>query len=228
VHGTISLRKELLIDGHHFKVKIPCVTIVGDAIALYPISQPLELDATCLVLRLPLHLTRLLVNQEVFCQLPRLLPDVTQPLEQLDDLEVWTLGFLRRSHQWILACKEVPEQPVLLLPSRHNDSRDPVIAMGGLLFLQLHLLDKLWTWCQAVDNVDSNHLKDVLVLEWLEFPSKDVAQLTSNAHHCLCVGVGSPIRDGKLCSLVALDVCNSRILTIHVGDQQHKGREPVH
>jgi hypothetical protein len=106
-------------------------------------------------------------------------------------------------------CKEVPEQPVLLLPSRPNDRRDPVVAMGGLLFLRLNLLDELRTGCQAINNIDSNHhLKDVLVLEWLEFPSKDVARLTSVAHHRLRVGVGSPIRHGKLCSLVALDICN--------------------
>jgi hypothetical protein len=93
VHGTISLRKELLIDGLISKVKIPHVTIVGNAIALYPISRPLKLAAACLVLQLPLHLTQLLVNQEVFRQLPRLLPDVTQSSEQLVDLEVWTLVF---------------------------------------------------------------------------------------------------------------------------------------
>jgi hypothetical protein len=81
--------------------------------------------------------------------------------------------------------------------------------VGGLLFLRLHLLDKLRTQCQAINNVnsDSNHLKDVLILEWLEFPSKDVERLTSIAHHRLHVGVGSPIRDGKLCSLVTLDIC---------------------
>jgi hypothetical protein len=87
---------------------------------------------------------------------------------------------------------------VLLLPSRPDDRRNPVVAVGGLLFLWLHLLDELQTRCQAINNVDSNHLKDVLILEWLEFPSKDVARLTSVAHHRLHVGVGSPIRDGKL------------------------------
>jgi hypothetical protein len=151
-----------------------------------------------------------------------------QPSEQLVDLEVWTLGFWRGSHQWILACKEVPERPVHLLPSRPDDRRDPVVAMGGLLLLQLHLLDKLWIWRQAINNVDSNHLKDVLVLEWLKFPSKDVVQLTSIAHHCLCVGVGSLIRDGKHCSLVALDICNPWIFTINVRGQWYEGCELAH
>ena len=93
VHGKISLRKELLIDGLILKVKLPRVTVVGNAIALYPISQPLKLAAACLVLLLPLHLSRLLVNREVFCQLPCLLLDVTHPSEQLVILEVWTLVF---------------------------------------------------------------------------------------------------------------------------------------
>jgi hypothetical protein len=145
VHGTISLLKELWIDGLILKVKIPRVTVVGDAIALYPISRPLKLAAACLVLRHPLHHTQLLVNQEVFCQLPRLLPDVTQSLEQLVDLEVWILCFWRGIHQRILARKEVPERPVLLLLSRPDDRHDPVIAVGGLLFLWLHLLDELRT-----------------------------------------------------------------------------------
>jgi hypothetical protein len=151
-----------------------------------------------------------------------------QPSEQLVDLEVWTLVFWRGSHQRILTRKEVREQPVLLLPSRPHDRRDPVIAMGGLLFLRLHLLDELRTWCQAIDYVDSNHLKDVLVLEWLEILGKDVAWLTSVAHHHLRVGVGSPIRDGKLCSLVVFVVYNLRILMIHTGGQRHEGRQPVH
>ncbi len=67
---------------------------------------------------------------------------------------------------------------MLLLPSRPDDRHDPVVVVCGLLFLRLHLLDELRTWCQAVKNLDSNHLKDVPVLEWLEFPSKDVARLT--------------------------------------------------
>ncbi len=62
VHGTTSLHKELLINGLILKVKIPPVTIVGNAIAQYPISQPFKLAAACLVLRLPLHLTQLLFN----------------------------------------------------------------------------------------------------------------------------------------------------------------------
>jgi hypothetical protein len=67
VHGKISLRKELWINGLILKVKIPRVTVLGNAITLYPISLPLKLAAACLVLRLPLHLTQLLVNQVVFC-----------------------------------------------------------------------------------------------------------------------------------------------------------------
>jgi hypothetical protein len=64
VHGTISLRKELLlIDELILKVKIPRVTIVGNAIALYSISQSLKLAAAGLVLQLPLHLTQPLINQ---------------------------------------------------------------------------------------------------------------------------------------------------------------------
>jgi hypothetical protein len=57
VHGTLSLCKELLSNGLVSKVKIPHVTIVDNAIALYPISQPLKLAAAFFVLRLPLHLT---------------------------------------------------------------------------------------------------------------------------------------------------------------------------
>jgi hypothetical protein len=90
-----------------------------------------------------------------------------QPSEQLVNLEVWTLGIWRGVNQWILARKEVPEQPGLMLPSRPNDRHNPDIAVSGLLFLGLYLLDKLQTQCQAVDNIDSNHLKNILVLEWL-------------------------------------------------------------
>ncbi len=57
VHGTISLHKELWINGLIPKVKIPRVTVVGNAIALYPISQPLKLAAACLVLQHPMHRT---------------------------------------------------------------------------------------------------------------------------------------------------------------------------
>jgi hypothetical protein len=57
VHGTISLRKELLINGLISKEIIPRVTIIGKAITLYPISQPLKLAAACLVLQPPLHFT---------------------------------------------------------------------------------------------------------------------------------------------------------------------------
>jgi hypothetical protein len=48
MHGTISMCKELWINGLISKVKVPHVTIVGNVIPLYPISQPLKLAAACL------------------------------------------------------------------------------------------------------------------------------------------------------------------------------------
>jgi hypothetical protein len=122
-----------LIDGLVAEVEVPSVTIVGNAIPLNPIAKPLELPATSLVLALSLHLAGLFVDRKPLRQTPRLLPDVAQPTEELIDLEVGAFVFLRRSHQWILAAKEVPEGTVLLLIARANGRRNLVVAVRWLL-----------------------------------------------------------------------------------------------
>jgi hypothetical protein len=88
---------------------------------------------------------------------------VAQPAEQLIHLEVWTLAFGGCHHQWVLACKEVLERPVLLLPSRPDDGNNPVIAMGWLQVLLLHLPDKLWQCSKTINNVNTEHLGYVLI-----------------------------------------------------------------
>jgi hypothetical protein len=122
-----------LIDGLVAEVKVPSVTIVGNAIPLNPIAKPLELPTTSLVLALSLHLAGLLVNQKPLPQTPCLLPDVAQPTEELIDLEVGAFVFWWRSHQWVLAAKEVSEGTVLLLIARANGRRNLVVAVRWLL-----------------------------------------------------------------------------------------------
>ncbi len=55
IHGTKSLHKEVQVGGLVPKIEIPRVPIIGDALALQPIPQLLELSTSDLVLRLPLH-----------------------------------------------------------------------------------------------------------------------------------------------------------------------------
>jgi hypothetical protein len=62
MHGTESLRKEVRVGGLVPKIEIPRVPVIGQAVALQPIPQPLELSTSDLVLRLPLHFAGLLVG----------------------------------------------------------------------------------------------------------------------------------------------------------------------
>ncbi len=86
----------------------------------------------------------------------------------------------------------MPERSVLLLPSRPQDSRNPVVAVGGLMLLVLHHLDELRSRCESINDVDREHLHDVLVLKGLELTRKDVAALPGITQHCL--GIRIPIR----------------------------------
>jgi hypothetical protein len=109
VHRTKSFRKEVFVDGLVPEVKVPGEPVIGNAVPLNAITQPLEHATTSHVFAFTLHLSSLLVHREVLSQQPRLLPDVPQPPEELIDLEVWALIFVWRSQQRILACKEMPE-----------------------------------------------------------------------------------------------------------------------
>ena len=80
-----------------------------------------------------------------------------QPTKELIEFEVQALTFWKGLHQGILCCKEVPELPVLLLPASAHYRRNPVIAMGWLLHLGLHLLGQLWRRCEAINDVHSKH-----------------------------------------------------------------------
>lgn len=82
---------------------------------------------------------------------------------------------------------------MLLLPSRPDDGRNPVVAVGGLALLILHLLRQLGRWCQAVDDLNAEHCGDVLVLERLELARINTPRLPSVAQHSLGVGVAGPI-----------------------------------
>ena len=62
VHWTKALREEVFVDGLVLEVEVPGVSIIGDAVPLNAITQPLEIAAACLVLQLPLHLGGLLVH----------------------------------------------------------------------------------------------------------------------------------------------------------------------
>ena len=53
------------------------------------------------------------------------------------------------------------------------------------MLLVLHLLDKLWTWDESIDDVDSEHLHDVLIFVGLELAHEDVAMLPGIAQRCL-------------------------------------------
>ena len=175
-----------------------------------------------------MHLAGLLVDRKPLPQTPRLLPDVAQPTEELIDLEVGAFVFLRRSHQWILAAKEVPEGTVLLLIARANGRRNLVVAVRWLLRLRLHLLDQLRTWGNPIKDVNTQHLDNVFILEWLELACEDVALLPGVAQHRLGVGVGRPVGYGKLGLAIALHVCNCRILFVGIRSQRHERREPIH
>ena len=175
VHQTKALCKEVFVDGLGAEVEVPGVPVIGDAVPLNAITQPLKLTTTSLVLRLPLHLSRLLVHREVLSQQPRLLPNVPQPPEELINLEVWTLLFRWWSHQRILACEEMLERTVLLLVARPDGRRDLVVAVCRLLRLRLHLLGELRTWCKPVDDVDAKHRNNVPVREGHVLAGEDVA-----------------------------------------------------
>ena len=135
VHWTKTLCKEIFVAGLVAEVEVPSVATIGNAVALKPITQLLILSTTSLVFSFTLHLCGLLVHREVLSQYPCLLPDVPQPAEELINLEVWALIFRWRwrSRQWILTCKEMPEETVLLLVSRPDRRCDLVVAMCRLL-----------------------------------------------------------------------------------------------
>ncbi len=143
MHGTISLHEEGGVRGLVAEIEVPRLAIIGNGIRLYPVPQPLELPTSGLIFRLPLHLAGLLVIQETLSQHPCLLPDVMQPTKELVDLEVRALTFWRGQHHGILGRKEMPESPVLLLPASAHHRRNPVLAVGRLVDLALHLLGQL-------------------------------------------------------------------------------------
>ena len=76
---------------------------------------------------------------------------------------------------------------MLLLPTRPNDGRNPVVAMGGLALLVLHLPGQLGGWRETVNDVHAKHCRYVLVLEGLELPRIDAPRLPSVAHNGLGV-----------------------------------------
>jgi hypothetical protein len=197
-----NLCKEIFVNGLVAEVEVPGVAIIGNAVALNPITQLLKLSTTSLIITLTLHLCGPLILQEVLSQTPCLLPDVLQPLEELIDLEVWASIFRRRSHQKILACKEMPDGTMLLLVSCPDAQCNLVIAMCWLLRMRLHLLHELWTWGQPIDDVHSKHCNNVFVGEWHVLSGKDVTLFPGIVHHGLRVRVRRPIQHGKLGRLV--------------------------
>jgi len=62
VHRAIALCEEVRIDGLIPKIKVPRVSVVGDAVALQSIAKPLEFPAPTLVFTLTLALRGLLVD----------------------------------------------------------------------------------------------------------------------------------------------------------------------
>ena len=68
VHWTKTLCKEIFVNGLIAEVEVPSVAIIGNAVALKPITQPLKLSTVSLILTLTLHLCGLLVHQEVLSQ----------------------------------------------------------------------------------------------------------------------------------------------------------------
>jgi hypothetical protein len=104
------------------KIEIPRVAIIC-----------IKLPTARLVLALPLHLAGLLVDGKTRRQNPRLLPDVSQPTKELIHLEVWALVFWGRSHQWILAHKEVSKGMMLLLIPHTEGGGNPVVSVSRLL-----------------------------------------------------------------------------------------------
>ncbi len=93
LHWTKILRQEMLADGLVPEVEMPSLAVIDNAVALNPITQPLKLSTTILILTLTLHLRGLLICQELLSQTPCLLPDVRQPPEELIDLELQALIF---------------------------------------------------------------------------------------------------------------------------------------
>ena len=79
----------------------------------------------------------------------------------------------------------MPEGTVLLLISSSHDRCNLVIAVGRLLQLWLHLLLQLRRWGDPIDDVQTKHLKDISIGEWLALVRKDVALLPSIIQHCL-------------------------------------------
>jgi hypothetical protein len=76
VHRAIALCKEVCIDWFIPKVEVPSVAIIENAVALQPITKPLELSSPSLALAFTL-VAGLLVDQKVLCKHPRLLPYVS-------------------------------------------------------------------------------------------------------------------------------------------------------
>ncbi len=142
VHWTYTHHKERFVSRLIAKIKFAWVPIIRKAVCLKAITQPLEFTATSLVLTITVYLQGLLIIQKLFprfsCLPPD--PDVTQPTEELINLEVGALVFWRRRRQWILACKKVPEGRVLLLISHSHNRSDLVVTVHLLLQLRLHLL----------------------------------------------------------------------------------------
>ena len=89
VHQVIALCEEVRIDQLIPEIKIPCVFVAGNAVALQSITKPLE--APTLYSHLPWHLVVCSLIEKVLPQHPHLLPYVPQPTEEFIDLEVWAL-----------------------------------------------------------------------------------------------------------------------------------------
>ena len=135
MHWAHAFIDPLAIHGLIPEVEVVGVAVIGNAISLDAIADPLKLATTSLILALPLHLASLLIKGEILGENPSFLPNMVAPTKQFIDLDIgaflfcWCWGY----HCWILAAKEIPKGAMHLLVPRSNMFRDEVVPMRPIL-----------------------------------------------------------------------------------------------
>ena len=133
MYWTHAFINPLAIHGLISEVEVVGVAIIGNAISLDAIANPLELFIMSLVLVLPLHLASLFINGGFLGKNPSFLPNMAAPTKQFIELDIGTFLLCWGYHCWILAAKEMPKGAMQLLVPRSNIFCDEVVSMRHIL-----------------------------------------------------------------------------------------------
>ena len=131
MHWAHAFIDPLAIHGLIPEVEVMGVAVIGNAISLDAIVDPLKLSTTSIVLALPLHLASLLIDGEILGENPRFLPNMAAPTKQCINLDIGTFLFCWGYHCWILAREKMPKGAMQLLVPHSN--RDEAVPMRPIL-----------------------------------------------------------------------------------------------